>query len=93
MLKHLFVLALMLPALANGQPAPLNKPGRVHLVSKIVGKDFLSETIRIGDLNGDGAPDILFVQNLYGPRGFCIYVNTQPLATPSLYNMNLYPGM
>jgi hypothetical protein len=37
-------------------------------VSRAVGRDFLSETIRIGDLNGDGAPDILFVQNLYGPR-------------------------
>jgi len=37
-------------------------------VSRVVGKDFLSETVRIGDLNGDGAPDFLFVQNLYGPR-------------------------
>ena len=40
----------------------------VHLVSRIVGQEFLSETVRIGDLNGDGAPDMLFVQNLYGPR-------------------------
>ncbi|MBM4089122.1 MAG: hypothetical protein FJ276_06800 [Planctomycetes bacterium] len=42
--------------------------GTVHMVSRIVGKDYLSETVRVGDLNGDGAPDVLFVQNLYGPR-------------------------
>ena len=39
-----------------------------HLASLIDVKNFGSETIRIGDLNGDGAPDLLFVQNLYGPR-------------------------
>ena len=44
------------------------KTNQVFLVSKITGQEFLSETIRIGDLNGDGAPDLLFVQNLYGPR-------------------------
>ncbi len=42
---------------------PASKTNKIYLVSKIVGKDFLSETIRIGDLNGDGAPDILFVQD------------------------------
>src|SRR5512136_1367312 len=50
------------------QATSTNQAKTVHMVSKILGKDFLSETIRIGDLNGDGAPDILFVQNLYGPR-------------------------
>jgi len=50
------------------QAASANEARTVHLVRRIAGKDFLSETIRIGDLNGDGAPDILFVQNLYGPR-------------------------
>ncbi len=39
-----------------------------HLVSTIDVKDFGAENLRIGDLNGDGAPDLLFVQNLYGPR-------------------------
>jgi len=64
----LFVLAGA--AVAHGQvqvgqaaPSPTT-----HLVSRIVGKEFLSETVRIGDLNGDGAPDVLFVQDLYGPR-------------------------
>jgi hypothetical protein len=67
-LINLLVLALILPAVTHNQAAARDKTGKVHLVSKMVGKDFLSETIRIGDLNGDGAPDILFVQNLYGPR-------------------------
>ena len=51
------------PATAAEDP-----PSTVHLVTSIVGQEFLSETVRIGDLNGDGAPDLLFVQNLYGPR-------------------------
>ncbi len=40
----------------------------VHLVAKIDTKDWGAETVRIGDLNGDGGPDLLFVQNIYGPR-------------------------
>jgi len=40
----------------------------VHLVSALDGGDFYSETVRLGDLNGDGAPDLLFTQSLYGPR-------------------------
>ncbi len=40
----------------------------VHLVSSIEARDFGAETLRIGDLNGDGAPDLLFVQSVYGSR-------------------------
>ena len=40
----------------------------VHLVRAIDTMDFGAETVRIGDLNGDGAPDLLFVQSLYGSR-------------------------
>jgi len=54
--------------MAQGQAASASHPKTVHLVSQITGKEFLSETVRIGDLNGDGAPDLLFVQDLYGPR-------------------------
>ena len=39
-----------------------------HLVSLIDVKDFGSEALRIGDLNGDGAPDLLFIQSIYGTR-------------------------
>jgi hypothetical protein len=61
-------LVFMMLTLTGIRATPTNETRTVHLVSRIVGKEFLSETIRIGDLNGDGAPDILFVQNLYGPR-------------------------
>jgi hypothetical protein len=62
------VLLWAAPVMLEVQAAGANATGTVHLVSRLVGKEFLSETIRIGDLNGDGAPDFLFVQDLYGPR-------------------------
>lgn len=34
-----------------------------HLVSLLDVKDFGAEFLRIGDLNGDGAPDLLFIQS------------------------------
>ena len=40
----------------------------VHLVSSIEAPDWGAETVRIGDLNGDGAPDLLLVQSAYGSR-------------------------
>jgi hypothetical protein len=40
----------------------------IHLVSSIDAPDWGSEVVRVGDLNGDGAPDLLFVQSEYGPR-------------------------
>ena len=43
-------------------------PPTCHLVSSIDVKDFGAETLRIGDLNGDGAPDLLLVQSVYGTR-------------------------
>jgi hypothetical protein len=56
------------PVMGQSQANQTGASNTVHLVSRIVGKEFLSETVRLGDLNGDGAPDVLFVQNLYGPR-------------------------
>ncbi len=64
---------------ASSAPATAaeDSPSTVHLVTSIVGQEFLSETLRIGDLNGDGAPDLLFVQNLYGPRAItCLTATT-----------------
>ncbi|MCC7261465.1 MAG: hypothetical protein IT369_02980 [Candidatus Latescibacteria bacterium] len=40
----------------------------VHLVSSIAAPDWGAETVRVGDLNGDGAPDLLFAQSEYGCR-------------------------
>jgi len=48
-----------------------------HLVSALDVRDFGAETARIGDLNGDGAPDLLFVQNDYGTRAItCLTATT-----------------
>jgi len=62
------VVVVSILAVPHGQASPADPSQTVHLVSRILGQEFLSETVRIGDLNGDGAPDVLFVQNLYGPR-------------------------
>ena len=40
----------------------------VHVVSSIETPDFGGMTLRIGDLNGDGAPDLLIRQSDYGSR-------------------------
>ena len=45
-----------------------DKPVTRHLVSRIDVDDFGAETVRIGELDGDGAPDLLFVQSVYGTR-------------------------
>ena len=39
-----------------------------HLVCSLDVQDFGAETVRVGDLDGDGAPELLFVQSLRGPR-------------------------
>ena len=44
------------------------EPPVARLVSTIDVKDFGAETLRIGDLDGDGGPDLLFVQSHYGSR-------------------------
>lgn len=41
---------------------------QVHLVSRIDTRDFGAETLRIGDLNADGAPELLFIQSVFGTR-------------------------
>lgn len=49
----------------------------VHLVSAIDVRDFGAETLRTGDLNGDGAPDLLFVQGVYETRAIsCLTATT-----------------
>jgi hypothetical protein len=39
-----------------------------HVVSSIEAPDFGGMTLRVGDLNGDGAPDLLITQSDYGSR-------------------------
>ncbi len=69
MLRESAILVLILcgSQFALGQTEDA-KPRSTHLVSCVDVKDFGAETIRIGDLNGDGAPDLLLVQSVYGTR-------------------------
>ncbi|MHB9031855.1 MAG: hypothetical protein ACYC6L_02285 [Anaerolineae bacterium] len=71
-----------------------------HLVSAIDTRDFGAETVRIGDLNGDGAPDLLFVQSLYGSREItCLTAVTihgeilWQVGTPSAANGAIYSDL
>ena len=60
--------AVFLWATAYAQTTPGGPSPTVHLVSRIDVKDFGAETVRIGDLNADGAPDLVFVQSTFGSR-------------------------
>jgi outer membrane protein assembly factor BamB len=69
----------------------------IHLVSAIDTHDFGADTVRIGDLNGDGAPDLLFAQNIYGSREIqCLTATTiygerlWQTGTPSAVNGRVY---
>ena len=71
-----------------------------HLVSNIDTKQFGAETIRIGDLNGDGAPDLLFVQSIYGTRKVSCLTATTILGNvlwqvgdPSAENAHIYSDL
>jgi outer membrane protein assembly factor BamB len=55
-------------AVAAGPAEEREGPMATHLVSLIDVKDFGAEQLRIGDLNGDGAPDLLFVQSVHATR-------------------------
>lgn len=68
-----------------------------HLVSLIDVKDFGAETVRVGDLTGNGAPDLLFVQDVRGPRTItCLTATTLSgevlwqQGTPSADNGEVY---
>jgi hypothetical protein len=63
-------------------------------------KDFGAETLRIGDLNGDGAPDLLFVQSTFGNRKItCLTATTifgevlWQTGTPSPDNGHIYSDL
>lgn len=71
-----------------------------HLISTIDVKNFGAEQVRIGDLNSDGAPDLLFVQSVYGTRAITCLTATTILGeilwqtgTPSPDNGNIYSDL
>ena len=71
-----------------------------HLVSAIDTRDFGAETVRIGDLNADGAPDLLFVQSVHATREITCLTATTILGevlwqhgTPSRDNGVIYSDL
>ena len=92
-----FSLPLLLPVMTSAQTtAPASAPA-ARLVASLDVKDFGAETIRIGDLNGDGAPDLLLVQNVRATREItCLTAVTiggqilWQVGTPSLDNGLVY---
>ena len=71
-----------------------------HLVSRIDVKSFGAETLRVGDLNGDGAPDLLFVQSIPRTREITCLTATTILGevlwqsgTPSAENGCIYSDL
>ncbi len=62
------LVALTMVSVVRAQTSQPNRPKTTHLVSKIDTKDFGSQTLRIGDLNGGGAPDLLFTQSIRDSR-------------------------
>ncbi|MBI4580334.1 MAG: hypothetical protein HY718_11570 [Planctomycetes bacterium] len=55
------------PPTTQSTAGPSSLPA-VRLVANIDVKDFGAETLRIGDLDADGEPDLLLVQSVYGSR-------------------------
>jgi hypothetical protein len=96
----LILLAWLTPGMALAQAAGGGEPPTRHLVSNIDVKDFGAETLRIGDLTGDGAPDFLLVQSVYGTREItCLTATTifgkvlWQTGSPSTENGRIYSDL
>ena len=86
--------------MAMAQVTGSGMPPTRHLVSSIDVRDFGAETVRIGDLNGNGAPDLLLVQSTYGTREItCLTALTivgevlWQTGTPSAENGRIYSDL
>ena len=86
--------------LAQGQADEPSVSVTTHLVCRIDVGDFGAETLRIGDLDADGAPDLLFVQSVFGSRAItCLTATTifgnliWQEGTPSRDNGRIYSDL
>jgi hypothetical protein len=93
-------LLLVLMMLVSCQTAADEPAPAAHLLACLDVKDFGAETLRIGDLNMDGAPDLLFVQSHYGSRAItCLTATTitgevlWQTGTPSADNGRAYSDL
>ena len=71
-----------------------------HMIASITGPDVAAETVRVGDLDGDGGPDLLFVQSRYGSREItCLTAATifgerlWRVGEPSAANASIYSDL
>jgi hypothetical protein len=92
-------LLCVVPAALAQPPKPAERPW-ARLLSRIDVKDFGAETVRIGDLDGDGGPDLLLVQSHYGSRQItCLTAVTifgkvlWQTGTPSAENGRIYSDL
>ncbi len=79
---------------------PASQPSPARLVASIDVKDFGAETVRIGDLNDDGAADLLLVQSIRPTREItCLTAVTLDgkilwqIGRPSLDNGTIYSDL
>jgi len=79
---------------------PASQPSPARLVASIDVKDFGAETVRIGDLNDDGAADLLLVQSIRPTREItCLTAITLDgkilwqIGRPSLDNGTIYSDL
>lgn len=96
-----FIILLFLTATKarSEEPAQEKKPA-VRLLTNIDVGEFGSEQLRIGDLDGDGGPDLLLVQSEYASRSItCLTALTiegkvlWQVGTPSLSNGRIYSDL
>ena len=78
MLRESAILALILweSHFALGQTEDPNPRSTVHLVARVDVKDFGAETVRVGDLNGDGVADLLLAidgDDMNAPQNKVLY--------------------
>ena len=102
MMGKIMVIAVLIALGTNqvlAQEADPAAPG-ARLLSTIDVKNFGAETLRIGDLDGDGGPDLLFIQSIFGTREItCLTATTihgevlWQSGTPSLDNGRIYSDL
>jgi hypothetical protein len=89
-----------MPTSQSGQRNLGQNPSRTHLVSRIETENFGGKTLRIGDLDSDGAADLLISQSIYGMREItcltALTINGRVLwqrGAPTLENGRVYSDL
>lgn len=98
--QFLLMMFMLAPGEVHADDIHIKPSEGIHTVSVIDVKDFGAETVRIGDLNRDGAPDLLFAQSVFGTREItCLTATTifgevlWQSGSPSLENGRIYSDL